>query len=231
MSKVPVIVISSPFSNCGKTTLSLNLAAALWTDGYDVELLAPENEKVAQFLRARQSLCQAKKLNLPMPSNITALPDSESSEAKKVVIAVIPSENMNRYAHIFNQAHTLITLVPSVQNAFWNAADNYLNLIWNAKKHIAARGIKNANWILVPYFEKPAEGNTAQLGEFARRYGFRVSDILPYRDAYNHILEGYCAADMKQYDDVFHMSFADVYARREILRLTDFLWNTSETFK
>ena len=223
MSEVPTIVISSPFSQCGKTTLSLNLAAALWNEGYKVSLFAPQNETIEQFIKQRRKLCENKKLNLPMPILVDGLHSTESTE-KEVLIAVIPAENMLSYDHVFNEAHTLITVIPSVQNAFWNAADDYLNLIWNAKKHIAARGVKNANWILVPYIEKPSGEDKNKLNEAARRYGFRVADVLPYRDAYNHIKEGYCAADMKQYNSAFHMTFADVYARREILCLTDFFW-------
>ena len=223
MSEVPVIVISSPFPQCGKTTLSLNLAAALWNDKYRVSLFAPENETVEQFIRQRRKLCESKKLNLFMPPLLNDLATKESND-KEVVIAVIPAENMQAYKEIFNQAHTLITVIPSVQDAFWNATDSYLNLIWNAKKHIAARGVKNANWILVPYIEKPSGETKNKLSEASRRYGFRVADVLPYRDAYNHIKEGYCAADMKQYNSAFHMAFADVYARREILCLTDFFW-------
>lgn len=223
MSEVPIIVISSPFVQCGKTTLSLNLAAALWNDGYQVSLFAPKNETVMQFLRQRRKLCADKKINLPMPKLIDNLSAKESDD-KEVFIAVIPAENMHDYEQIFNQAHTLVTIITSVKDAFFSAASDYLTLIWNAKKHIAARGVKNANWILVPYIAKNLDEDKNKLNEAARRYGFRVADILPYRDAYNHIKEGYCAADMKQYDSVFHMSFADVYARREILCLADFFW-------
>ena len=224
MSEVPVIVVSSPFPCCGKTTLALNLAAALWSDGYEVDLIAPQNELVERFLRQRRKLQETRKLDLYVPTLLSAVPLQPKSE-KYIVIAIIPAENFQQYAAIFNQAHTLVTVVPSILSAFWNAADGYLGMIWNAKKHIAARGIKAANWVVVPYLENPTVTDGMHgLLEASRRYGFRVAEILPYRDAYNHVKEGYCAADMRQYNSVLNMAFADVYARREILQLTDFFW-------
>lgn len=224
MAEVPVIVVSSPFPRCGKTTLALNLAAALWSDDYRVELFAPENELAERFLKQRKKLQESKKLQLFMPELINDIPEEKSHE-KQVIVAIIPAENAVKYADAFNKAHTLITVVPFVLDTFWNAANDYVNLIWNAKKHIASRGIKTANWVVVPYIEKSNASNVRDgLTETAKRYGFRVADVLPYRDAYNHVKDGYCAADMKRNNASFPMAFADVYARHEILKLTDFFW-------
>ena len=156
-------------------------------------------------------------------SQLSELPQEASDRA--VVIADIPTERNNIYAKIFNQAHTLITIVDEPSDVNWNPGDNYINLIWNTKKSIAARGIKYLNWIIVADLkdEKMADWS-ASMSDSARKYGFRIAPPLKYRGAYQHLQDGYCAADMVKNNKVFDMSFADVYARREILKLTDELW-------
>ena len=62
-----------------------------------------------------------------------------------------------------------------------------------------------------------------QLERQARRYGFRTAPALEQRKAYTHIDEGYGAADL-MVSKTINMSMADVYARRELLILADFIW-------
>jgi hypothetical protein len=50
---------------------------------------------------------------------------------------------------------------------------------------------------------------------------------LHFREAFCHIQDGFCAADMLLAPQFFKMTMADVYARREILTLTDFLWKNN----
>jgi len=80
------------------------------------------------------------------------------------------------------------------------------------------------NWIAV--LNKCAGVTSKQrekLLQSAKKFGFRLAEPLQQRAAYGYINNGYCAADMVN-GSVFNMSFADVYARREILTLSDFLW-------
>ncbi|MBR3502563.1 MAG: hypothetical protein IKO06_06620, partial [Alphaproteobacteria bacterium] len=64
MTETPVIVISSAKAKSGKTTLTLNLAAALWADGYKVQLFAPESDDIRRFLQQRIKFCQTNKVAL-----------------------------------------------------------------------------------------------------------------------------------------------------------------------
>lgn len=229
MSQIPVIVISSPKAGSGKTTLALNLAAALWTDGFKVFLFVPDNDAV-QFLQKRREFCHKHNIEMPMPQVVSQLSElSQESAEKAVLIADIPTEKNSMYTKIFSHAHTLITVVDNPSDVNWNLSDGYINLIWNAKKSIAARGIKYLNWIVVADLknENTSDWSTSMY-DSAKKYGFRIAPPLKYRQAYQHLQDGYCAADMVTNNKIFAMTYADVYARREILKLTDNLWRQNK---
>ena len=226
MTSTPIIVISSIKPRAGKTTLALNLAAALWADKYQVKFLAPNNSDVENFIRRRERFCQENKILLPFPKLINNLhPEAIDSDEKAVVIADIPTAKNQEYAFVFAKAHTLITVADSPVHLQTMHTDAYNNLVWQAKKNIAARGIKYLNWIIVPNLWQENMWPMEEINEQSRRYGFRIAPGMHEREAFRHVKDGYCAADMVSDTKVFKMSMADVYARREILQLTDFLWH------
>lgn len=222
--ETPVIVISSSVKGVGKTTLALNLAAALWSDSYQVKLLAPHNLSVKQFMEQRRILREQSGTDLPLPEIIENLPNAENSNEKTVIIADIPTDNMADYAAVFAKAHTLITVGRTAEDFEWPLTHPYINLIWEAKKNIAARGIKYLNWIAVLNGVDDDADIKAGLATATKRFGFRVAEPLHDREAFRYVENGYCAADMANFRKLFKMSMSDVYARREILTLTDFLW-------
>lgn len=228
MAEIPVIVISSTLEGTGKTTLTLNLAAAFWADGYEVGLIASKPEVIKHFISKRQALNAEKQINLPMPKLLEDTAQMViSTDKKQVIIADIDAADIARYAGLFQTAHTLITVTAKREDIAWPLNHPYANLIWQAKKSAAARGIKYLNWIVVRNQLTSASDDFSDvIAEQAKRFGFRIAEPLRYREAFCHINEGYCAADMVLYPKVFAMTMADVYARREILTLTDFLWQS-----
>lgn len=226
MAEIPIIVISSSREGTGKTTLALNLAAAMWCDGYNVGLLTQNNVAVQNFMQKRREVCTQHNIKMPFPyllQNMEELPFDTGE--KSVIIADIAAADTQKYAAIFERAHTLITVAASREDLNWGINHPYANVVWQAKKLRAAKGMPFMNWIVVPDQLTAASVNfTDELGELAKRHGFRVATPLHYRSAFQHITEGYCAADMAVFPKVFPMTLADVYARREILTLTDFLW-------
>ena len=226
MAEIPVIVISSSREGTGKTTLALNLAAAMWCDGYNVGLLTQNNVAVQNFMQKRREVCTQHNLKMPFPyllQNMEELPFDTGE--KSVIIADIAAADTQKYAAIFERAHTLITVAASREDLNWGINHPYANVVWQAKKLRAAKGMPFMNWIVVPdQLTAVSISFTDELGELAKRHGFRVATPLHYRSAFQHITEGYCAADMAVFPKVFPMTLADVYARREILTLTDFLW-------
>lgn len=218
---VPLIVISSPKAGAGKTTLAFNLAAALLRDGYKVGIYS---ENAADFLRKR-ALLLPNNPNLKMMQNIgKADLLAENYLDSTAVVVDVPSEQNSDFIPVFSRAHTIITVVQNTADILWQPSDSYLNLIWTVKKHQAASGIKYLNWVLV---ENKAVSEDDELGrqlvQQSRRFGFRTAPALEKRKAYTHIDEGYGAADLIGTQTI-NMSMADVYARRELLVLADFVW-------
>ncbi len=228
MNDAPVIVISSSVSGVGKTTLTLNLAAALWSDGYQVKIFAPHNETVRNFINQRQILREQSHTNLPMPELMQNFSIETDNSGKTVILADIPTTENVGYRDVFAKAHTLISVAADVNDLQWELTDSYMNLIWETKKSVAARGIKYLNWIAVLNMASELQNpELSELAAAAKRFGFRVAEPLHTRDAFRYIENGYCAADMAEFRKLFKMSMSDVYARREILTLTDFLWQNN----
>ena len=221
MNSLPIIVVSSPKEKIGSSVLALNLAGALWNDGYKVGLLSSDASETATFLKERAKFSQAKNAKIFMPKQIQNLTQNTEIDA---IVADIKAKDYQQYEEVFNQAHTLITPLNSENDISWQANDAYLNFIWKIKKNQAARGVKYLNWILVPYLKQNTTDFSDKLQTQAKRFGFKIAPAIYYRDEYMHINEGYCASDLrdKKLEDM--MSLKDVYARREILQLTDFIW-------
>lgn len=221
MSAVPLIAISSPKVGVGKTTLTFNLVAALLRDGYKVGVYSQNAE---DFLQKRSVLIPNNP-TMKMPENITKenLLAENYGDATAVVVDVQTEQNQD-FISVFSRAHTLITIVQSPDDILWQPSDSYLNLVWNVKKHQAAAGIKYLNWVVVEN-KVLAENDklSRQLAQQSRRFGFRTAPALENRKAYTHVTEGYGAADLIGAQTI-NMSMADVYARRELLVLADFLW-------
>lgn len=223
MAETPIIVISSCRGGTGKTTVALNLAAALWSDGYNVKLFAPNNEKISDFIEKRKQMNRQCNIDMPLPEIIDSI--EITNEEKTVLIAVIPSNDNEKFADVFYKAHTLISLGYEKEDFNWSFAHPYINLIWQAKKNTAARGIKYLNWIVVQNkMQNDNDDLSCVLQPLAKQFGFRVAEPLRQRNAYRYVENGYCAADMAKYRQIFKMSMDDVYTRREILNLTDDLW-------
>jgi hypothetical protein len=226
MVEMPVIVISSPQFKTGKTTVVLNLASALWNDGYEVKIFSHNDKLIEQFIEKRKILNE-KGHDLYIPEIIDENTLLNASYIDKgVIIADIPSLESEQYKQIFYKAHTLITVIKSVDDLIGTENIKYLELIWEVKKVIAQKGIKNLNWITVEnMMEKIPETEIQNtLHQHAKRYGYRIFSGLKKREAFKCINEGLCLAD-KVKTEKKSMTMHDLYACREILRLTDFLWN------
>lgn len=221
MSSLPIIVVSSPKEKIGSSVLALNLAGALWNDGYKVGLFSSDLSETDAFLKEREKFNKAKNAKIFMPKRVEN--PAQSGEISALV-ADIKAKDYAQYEDVFNFAHTLITPLNSENDILWQANDAYLNFIWKIKKNQAARGVKYLNWILVPYLKQNTTDFSDKLQTQAKRFGFKIAPAIYYRDEYMHINEGYCASDLRDKKLENMMTLQDVYARREILQLTDFIW-------
>lgn len=221
MVDTPIIVISSPKHKNGSSVLALNLAGALWNDGYQVGLFSSNPDEIRKFLVSRIKFCSSQNIKLAQPKLLTNINDLAGLSA---VIADISADKYQENEAIFNAVHTLITPLNNENDISWQPDDEYLNFIWKIKKNQASQGKKYLNWIIVPYLQKSGSVEFLHLSEASRRYGFRIAPAIYYRDEYMHISNGFCSADLRDENLTHLMSLNDVYARREILKLADFIW-------
>ena len=217
----PIIVVSSPKPKIGNSVLSLNLAGALWNDNYTVGLFSSHQNQITSFLKSRAEFAKKNKTDLIIPKQISSLNGSSDISA---LVADISATDYNCHKDIFSIAHTLITPLNYKDDILWKSNDKYLNFIWEIKKVQASHGIKYLNWIIVPYLKNNDIDFSAELEEQAKRFGFKVAPAIYYRDEYMHITDGYCAADLQNKKLEKMMSLNDLYARREILQLAEFIW-------
>lgn len=224
MVTTPIIVFSSPTGGSGKSTVALNLAAALWSDGYKIKIFAPDNLIVNCFMEKRRQMIRQCGVEMPMPEIIDNCVD-DNEDNKTVIIAVMPSSGYEKYADIFSKAHTLISMGTDSTDFDWSFSHPYIDFIWQIKKNTAAKGIKYLNWIVL---QNQLHGDKDNLSELllqlSKKFGFRTADPLHWRSSYRYVQNGYSAADMAKFRQLFKMSMEDVYARREILNFTDDLW-------
>lgn len=219
--ETPLIVISSSKAGVGKTTLAFNLATALIQDGYAVGVYS---DKARDFLQKRLEL-SAKNPTIKMPEEINQdnLFGADFRDCNVVIVDVPTNQNEN-FLPIFSKAHTLITVVQSETDINWQFSDSYLNMIWQAKKNQAAAGVKCLNWVVMENKMKTdSKEFENQLKVQSRRFGFRCSPALEKREAYTQVKDGYGAADLV-HSKTLKMAMEDVYARRELLILADFMW-------
>ncbi len=217
----PIIVVSSPKPKIGNSVLSLNLAGALWNDNYDVGLFSSQQNKIDSFLKARAEFSKKNKADLIMPKHISEFNKQLDISA---LVADISATDYNCHKDIFSNAHTLITPLNYKDDILWKSNDKYLNFIWDVKKVQASHGIKYLNWIIVPYIKDGNNDFSDELSEQAKKYGFRLAPAIYYREEYMHVKEGYCSADLQKNKLEKLMTMGDVYARREILQLAEFIW-------
>ena len=222
MTNVPLIVISSPKRKRGSTVLALNLAGALWNDNYNVGLYSSELQKIEDFIAKRAEFCRRYNADIFQPKSVGGLKDFNEFSA---IVADISADDYLQNEDIFNVAHTIITPLNNKDDIEWQASGEYLNFIWKIKKNQASRGIMYLNWIVVPYLKDETEIDfSSLLSEQSKRFGFRIAPAIYYRDEYMHVENGYCSADLQKGTLANQMSLKDVYARREILKLADFIW-------
>ena len=221
MTEIPVIVISGPKPKIGNSVLALNLAAALWNDNYKVGLLSSNQDRIEFFLRRRAEFAKVNKVDIAMPEFIPSLDVTTDITA---LVADIGSADYSCHEDVFSFAHTLITPLNYKDDILWKSNDKYLNFIWEIKKNQAARGIKYLNWIIVPYLKDNCNDFSDELQEQAKRFGFKIAPAIHHRNEYMHVKDGYCASDLQNKKLSKMMSLQDVYARREILKLADFIW-------
>ena len=219
---VQVIVINSPNTQTGKTLLTAHLAVMLAKDYQTAVLDNVNNSPLAMFVAKRYTLNLGKDYNLSIPQYYS-LKKSILPEINSRYDAIILDSPDAEY---FQTADVLLTMLrgkDALQNLI---AQNSLfaSLIWEAKKQRAAAGKNSFRWIICPNDDYSPE-NMQQLKNAGRFLGFTIAPLLNWRDEYGKgLLQGITVSDkdLPEFKTLFDLP--DLYARRNLKKLTDFIW-------
>jgi hypothetical protein len=218
---VQVIVINSINQNSGKTLIAAHLAVMLAKD-YKVALMDDVfKSELSYFVAKRYNLNMQEGYNLAVPE-YHSLNKSTFSQIEKydVVILDAPNRQYFQYADIF--------ITPLFgQDGFESLSDRqslYASLIWDAKKQRASMGKNAFKWIAIPN-DAYSQDAYKILSESGKILGFGVAPTLPTRKEFSEGLNKAITVldkDIPQLKTLFDLP--DLYARRDLKKLADFIW-------
>lgn len=216
------IVINSSNIGAGKTLFAAHLAVLLAKDYKTAVLDSVNNSSLAMFVAKRYTLNLSKKYNLPIPQYHSLKKGILSETGSEYDAVILDSPD----ADYFQFADVLITMLRG-QEALQNLiTDNSLftSLIWEAKKKQAATGKNAFRWVVCPN-DNYSEAELQQLKNAGKFSGFGVSPALHWRTEYQEGLQtGITVADKDRPELKTLFDLPDLYARRNLKKLTDFIW-------
>ena len=221
---VQVIVISSVNQKSGKTLLTAHLSVMLAKEYKTAVFGGANNSTLSDFIAKRHTLNLGKDYNLPIPDYKTLNKQTfETIENYDVVILDSPD---SKY---FCQADIFIT--PMRENEGINALSSsnslYATLVWNSKKQRASSNKNTFKWIVVPNDEYNKEEYQI-LEKSSKLLGFSIAPYFTDRPEYTQGLKTGITVidkDIPKLKTLFDLP--DLYARRDLKKLTDFIWQKS----
>lgn len=218
-----IIVVSSINHQSGKTLLAAHLAVMLSKD-YKTAVFdsAGENSPLAKFIAQRYNLGLSKNITMHLPAYHTLLKSDFKELAEKYDAVILDAPDSSFFA----KADVLITPVAQAAGleAVSSANTMFASLVWDAKKRRAAEGKNAFRWVVVPNDDLTPQ-DYDRLSKTGKMSGFEVSPRLPRRDELAQGLKtGITVMDKDQQNLKNLFVMPDFYARRDLKKLADFIW-------
>lgn len=178
-SQAHVIVISNEKGGTGKSTIAMHLAVKLMQEGFKIATIDLDGRQgsLSKYIENRQSFCEQKNIDLPIPQNFRFYPESNAylipAEREKIAFQIyelskqvdaIIIDTPGSKNYLFEEAHkhadTVITpisdslidlnVIADIDFASGKvmAPGHYANFIWDSKKYLASQGKAYLNWII-----------------------------------------------------------------------------------
>ncbi len=219
-SKAHIIVIDGPHGS-GRKTFCLELSLALLYCGQKTAVMLSPDSPLRQTLQKRQNIIPAQ----PIPSILNR--QNFHQQADNFDAVIIPE--ITTHNELAAMAGTFITMLPK-NTAFargFPKNTTYINGLWELKKKIAAIHNRSLNWVVC---ENNLSGKfqdipSKELSVVARMYGFRTTPPLNFRKAYQNNAEGVSAQDKSTPELKNKLTYEDICAKREILKLAEFIFS------
>lgn len=221
---VQVVVISSINKKSGKTLLTAHLSVMLAKEYKTAVFDGANNLALSDFIAKRHTLNLGKDYNLPIPDYKTLTKQNFENIANyDVVVLDSPDSKYFCYADIF------ITPMSGREGLSALSSGNslYAGLIWEAKKQRAANNKNTFKWVVVPNDTYSTE-EYQTLEKNSKLLGFSVAPYFTNRPEYEQGLKTGITVvdkDMPKLKTLFDLP--DLYARRDLKKLTDFIWQNS----
>ena len=215
------IIIIDGSSKSGKKTLAWELSLALL---YNSQKTAIVNTKDSTLTNA---VLQRKKQTPYLPCPILINRKDFYDQANNFDAVIIPSVNSEDELSFY--ANTYITLIKKDTKTIQRFKNNlsYINNLWELKKKIASEHKRSLNWVVCENILSTAhtKNNSATLSDLSKHYGFRLASPISYSTCYQNSLQGISSQD-KEYPTLQNqMTYEDVYNKREITKLAEFIFS------
>lgn len=220
---VQIIVVSSLNTQSGKTLLSAHLGVMLCKD-YKTAFFDSmgQNSALANFVAARYHFNLSKNYQLQVPTYFALSKTEITNQAKNFDAFILDAPEPK----FFPEADVLITPVVGREGllALSGPEAPFAALVWDSKKRRAATGKNTFRWVVVPNDDYTPE-QIRRLAETGRFAGFEVAPRLTNRAEFATGLKtGLTVADKDQENLKNLFSMPDLYARRDLKKITDFIW-------
>ncbi len=217
--KAHIIIIDGK-PNIGRKMFSLELALVLAYNNQKTAIVLPPDSKL------RQTLSQRKQQFPHLPQIEIIAREDFKANANDYNAIIIPTSANDELALT---ANTLITMIPQTKKstAAFNQDKAYLNALWKLKKKIAASCGRSLDWVVCEnnLKDKNTDAPSAELTKAAKLYGFRVCPPLNRRKAYTANASGISAQDKTTPELKKELTYDDICAKREIIRLAEFIFS------
>lgn len=149
------------------------------------------------------------------------------AEADKYNAIIIPNITSNNELAVM--ASTYITILPKQKKELNNfiRQKEYINNIFELKKKIASAYARSLNWIVCEYnhSQSISDSPSPKITELARIYGFRAAPPFNNRIAYQNNINGISAQDKSLPILKKELTYEDICAKREIIKLAEFIFS------
>lgn len=215
------IIIIDGAEGSGRNTLCFELALTLLYNAQRTAIVLPPDSPLRKTIANRQK---------KMPQLLTpAILDRENfnNEANNFSAVIIPHAGAIDELAAFSS--TYITILPKDKNVLQNFTKDkaYLNNMFELKKKIASLYGRSLNWIICENNLKTDISDTPskELEKISRLHGFRPAPPLNHRLSYQNNINGISAQDKSLPLFKNELTYEDICAKREIIKLAEFIFS------
>jgi hypothetical protein len=213
------IIIVDGFPSSGKKLFGLELAITLMYNDQKTAILLPSSSPLRTIIENRKKTHPF----LPSPDIIERSNfNLETKNYDAILIPGIPPSD-----ELASNVDTYITILTSKTIQKFEKDKNYINKMWELKKHIASCKSKSLNWVILENHlkEKSTLDKSKQLQTLSKLYGFRVAPPINKRQSYLETLNGISSQDKTFSSLKNDLTYEDICAKREITKLAEFIFN------